>query len=106
MHLLWNCLNTATELCRLIESIEYEDSPSTELAELKGSLHAVRSTLVPFLKESKNDPAFDVCINGLKESLEECQQLVSQVIEGKIQHLSFIDGWKILVQSCQLNTKS
>eukprot|EP01104_Vermistella_antarctica_P002421 TRINITY_DN12663_c0_g1_i1.p1 TRINITY_DN12663_c0_g1~~TRINITY_DN12663_c0_g1_i1.p1 ORF type:complete len:397 (+),score=56.29 TRINITY_DN12663_c0_g1_i1:371-1561(+) len=80
METIWLSQQLASTICSLIETTEFEGNPNMDLAELKGTVHTVRSTLVSFLKKYVNDPAFDVCIQGIKESLERCEELLTELI--------------------------
>lgn len=51
-------------------------TPVADLQELSSTVNSVRSTLVPFVTSSKKsktvaEPAFEICIKGIKETLNE-----------------------------------
>lgn len=67
---VWNALNTAKAIGNIIEETECDTIPNTDLTELKQTVSGVRASLVGFVNIFLNELAFDICLQGVKESLE------------------------------------
>jgi len=78
---IWPCLNKANEIAQIIETVEDKHASMIEgdLAELKITINLVRSTLVPFLTSPVNDVAFDVCVQGVKHTVDQIRKLMDQL---------------------------
>jgi len=84
MDAIWDCMNIAN---RIIKQLEGMDSlvpknqsgtvtPTVDLQELNGTVTSVRTTLVPFVTNSKKtkvatESSFELCVKGLKDTLNE-----------------------------------
>jgi len=87
MDAIWDCMNIAS---RIAKQIENSDSfvpknqssavtPVADLQEVTGTVNSVRTILVPFVTSSKKskivtDPAFEICIKGIKDILNDLYQ--------------------------------
>jgi hypothetical protein len=84
MEAIWECMNIASRITKQIDASDAwvpknhqgTCKPTSELQELSTTVTAVRTSLVPFVANSKkskavSDPAFDTCILGMKDSLTE-----------------------------------
>jgi hypothetical protein len=80
---IFPCLNKASEIAQVIDIILQEPSNTTaadsDLAELKITINLVRSTLVPFITAPVNDVAFDVCVQGIRQTVDQIHKLVDRL---------------------------
>ncbi|KAL6063564.1 E3 ubiquitin-protein ligase rififylin isoform X15 [Balamuthia mandrillaris] len=77
---IWPCLQTASEVAQILETLEQSlASEEDNLVELRLTVLSVRSTLVPFLQAHVHEAAFDVCVQGIRDSVEEVRKLLEQV---------------------------
>ncbi len=77
-HFIWPCINKSSEIAHIIDQLEekYASNIDSELTELKITVNLVRSTLVPFLSEPQNEVAFDVCVQGIKQTVDRTRKEV------------------------------
>lgn len=84
MEAIWDSMNIASRVGKQIENMDSLVPKAqagtvtvvADLQELLSTINSVRTTLVPFVTSSKkskvvSDPSFDICIKGIKESLNE-----------------------------------
>jgi hypothetical protein len=84
--LLWDCMNLSSKLLKQIENSDslvpkhYAGtiSPNQDLQEIYETVKDVRAAIVPFVtgvtskrKKMIMEPAFEICIKGIQESLQE-----------------------------------
>jgi len=87
MDAIWDCMNIASRIGKQIESTDSlvpknqagAVTPVADLQELTTTVNSVRTILVPFVTSSKKskivtDPAFEICIRGIKDTLGDCYQ--------------------------------
>jgi len=87
MDAIWDCMNIASRIGKQIESTDSlvpknqagAVTPVADLQELTTTVNSVRTILVPFVTSSKKskivaDPAFEICIKGIKDTLTDCYQ--------------------------------
>jgi len=87
MDTIWECMNIASRIAKQIEGSDNlvpknqvgTATPLQDLQELSSTVNSVRTTLVPFVTSSKKskivvDPAFDICIKGIKDTLSDLHQ--------------------------------
>jgi len=76
------CLTSASEIAQIVENFEDKQAnadDASDFAELKVTVNLVRSTLVPFLTSPVNEVAFDICVQGIKISVELMKQQLADV---------------------------
>lgn len=68
-------------MAQIIDGIEGKHASLVEgdLAELKITINLVRSTLVPFLTSPVNEVAFDVCVQGIKQTVDQMRKHMEQL---------------------------
>jgi len=87
MDAIWDCMNIASRIAKQIENTDAlvpktqatSVTPVADLQELTTTVNSVRTILVPFVTSSKKskivaDPAFEICIKGIKETLNDLYQ--------------------------------
>jgi hypothetical protein len=93
MEVIWECMNVASRVAKQIEASESlvpktvppgSIKPLTDLQELITTINHVRTTLIPFVANSKKSKAateygFSVCTVGIKETLSELHSLFKEL---------------------------
>jgi hypothetical protein len=87
MDAIWDCMNIASRIAKQIETSDNlvpknqstTVTPVADLQELTTTVNSVRTILVPFVTSSKKskivaDPAFEICIKGIKDTLNDLYQ--------------------------------
>eukprot|EP01095_Lingulamoeba_sp_RSL-Kostka_P011084 TRINITY_DN4137_c0_g2_i1.p1 TRINITY_DN4137_c0_g2~~TRINITY_DN4137_c0_g2_i1.p1 ORF type:complete len:443 (-),score=84.61 TRINITY_DN4137_c0_g2_i1:136-1464(-) len=77
--IVWDSLTIISEIIPLIDSATYDGSPYLELEEIRETITKSKTTLVQHYQTEINDPAYNICLQGIKNILEKIKSYLENL---------------------------